>query len=265
MDWFSILIATAAVGCIGLLIGLLLGLAAKKLAVKEDRKVTQILELLPGNNCGGCGYAGCADLAKAIASGAASAASCPVGGETVSTQIGELLGETAAFEKRTAFVACSGSCEIVEKKYDYYGEKSCELMDYVPGKGEKRCQSACLGYGSCVKVCTYDAISVRDGVAVVDPEKCSACGKCVQACPKHLIRLVPVKQKVVLACSSHDIGKNVMSACEKGCIGCKKCERSCPKKAIVVKNNLPEIDESLCVGCGICVRDCPRGVLLRRQ
>ena len=264
MDWLSILIATAAVGCIGLIIGLLLGLAAKKLEVKEDEKVSQILTLLPGNNCGGCGFAGCADLAKAIAQGEASAAACPVGGAAVSEEIGKVLGEEVSFVKKAAFVACSGNCNITDKKYDYYGEKNCELMDYVPGKGEKRCQSGCLGYGSCVKVCTYDAIRIVDGVAEVSPEKCTACGKCAAVCPKHLIRIIPAGTKVLLACSSHDIGKNIIKACEKGCIGCKKCERTCPKKAITVKNNLPEIDYSLCVGCGLCVKDCPRGVLIRK-
>lgn len=263
MNWLSILIATAVIGGISLIIGILLGVAAKKFAVDEDPLVSQIAEVLPNNNCGGCGYPGCTQLAIAIAENKAQPTACPVGGEDVAKKIGELLGSDVEFVKKVAYVSCVGDCDKSSNKYEYYGEKSCELMDYVPGKGEKACKNGCLGYGSCVKVCDSDAISVKNGVAVVDNSKCTACGKCVIACPKNLINIIPENKKILVSCSSNDIGKNVIKACETGCIGCKKCERTCPKKAIAVKNNIPVIDDSLCVGCGICVKDCPRGVLIK--
>lgn len=265
MDWISIFIATAVIGGISLIIGLVLGAAAKKFSVKEDPLVSEISEILPNNNCGGCGYPGCTQLAIAIAEKKARPDACPVGGEEVAGKIGKLLGSDVEFEKKAAYVGCVGNCDTSSGKYEYYGEKSCELMEFVPGKGEKSCKNGCLGYGSCVKVCDSDAIKVVNGVAVVDRDKCTACGKCVVACPKNLIKVLPVKTKILVACSTEEMGKSVINACEKGCFTCKKCERTCPKKAITIKNNLPVIDDSLCVGCGICTKDCPRGVLIKNS
>ena len=265
MDWVSIIIATVVIGGISLVIGLFLGIAAKKLAIDEEPFVAQIAEILPNSNCGGCGYAGCTQLAMAIAEGKADVSACPVGGEAVSKEIAKLVGKSSSFVKKTAFVSCKGNCDTSTDKYEYFGEKSCELMEFVPGKGEKACKNGCLGYGSCVKVCSDEAISIVNGVAVVDSDKCKACGKCVSACPKGLISIISADTKILVACSTDDIGKAVIKACSSGCIACKKCERTCPKKAIVVKNNIPIIDESLCVGCGICVKDCPRGVLIKNN
>lgn len=265
MDWMSIIIAAVVIGGISLIIGLFLGLAAKKLAVDENPLVSEISEALPNNNCGGCGYPGCTQLAIAIAEGKASPDACPVGGEFTTKRIGEILGAEVKFERKYAYVACQGQCDTASDKYEYFGEKSCELMDFVPGKGEKSCKNGCLGYGSCVKVCDNDAISVVNGVAVVDSDKCTACGKCVKKCPKGLISIISAGKKILIACSTEDMGKTVIKACSTGCIGCKKCERTCPKKAIIVKNNIPVIDDSMCVGCGICVKDCPRGVLIKNS
>lgn len=265
MNWTTILIATLVVGIIGLLIGLLISIIANKFSVKEDPMVSAISEVLPNNNCGGCGYPGCTQLAIAIAANEATADACPVGGAEVASKIAEITGGTVAFVKKSAFVGCVGSCDNTSRKYDYYGEKSCDLVEFVPGKGEKYCKNSCVGYGSCVKVCDSDAISIKNGVAVVDNDKCTACGKCVVACPKGIIKIIPSDKKVVVACSSEDMGKNVIKACNVGCITCKKCVRTCPKKAITIENNLPVIDYSLCVGCTLCVKDCPRGVIIKNN
>ena len=128
--------------------------------------------------------------------------------------------------------------------------------------GAKGCAYGCLGYGSCVKACAFDAIHIVNGVAVVDKEACKACGACINVCPKHLIELVPYAgADYHVKCMSSDKGKTVMDACEIGCIGCKKCEKNCPSDAIKVENGVAHIDYSKCTNCGTCMEVCPRGTI----
>ena len=134
------------------------------------------------------------------------------------------------------------------------------MMDFIPGGGPKTCHYGCIGDGTCEKVCSFDAIHVINGVAVVDKEKCRACGACVEHCPRHLIELVPYESRYLVRCASKDKGKLVMQACEAGCIGCKKCQRECPSGAVTVENNIAYIDTSKCTNCGTCASLCPRKV-----
>ena len=169
----EIILAAVIVGGTGLLLGLFLGLAGKKFAVEIDEKEQQVREQLPGNNCGGCGFAGCDALAKAIAEGKAPANACPVGGAPVGEKIAAILGVSAgAAEKKVAFVRCKGSCDKVKTLYNYDGIDDCAKASVVPAGGPKACSYGCMGFGSCVKACQFDAIHVIDGVAVVDKEKC---------------------------------------------------------------------------------------------
>ena len=131
-------------------------------------------------------------------------------------------------------------------------------MSFVPGGGPKSCNSGCLGFGTCAKVCPFDAIKVVNGVAVVDKEKCKACGKCIAVCPKHLISLIPYSAKQVVACSSADKGPITMKACTVGCVGCGICVKNCPNEAVKVENFHAVIDHEKCVGCGICQQKCPK-------
>ena len=149
-----------------------------------------------------------------------------------------------------------------ESNYVYDGIQDCEMLSFVPGGGAKACAYGCLGYGSCVKACPFDAISIVDGVAVVDKEACKACGKCVAKCPRHLIELVPYEQSVFVACNSNAKGKAVTQVCEVGCIGCKKCEKTCPSEAITVTDFCAHIDYEKCTNCGACKEACPRGIIL---
>ena len=198
----GILLAAAIVGVIGILIGVFLGIASEKFKVEVDEKEILVRNELPGNNCGGCGYAGCDALAKAIALGQADVGACPVGGAAVAERIGEIMGVAAGTaEKKIAFVKCKGTCDKTRVKYNYYGIDDCRMITAVPGSGGKACVYGCMGYGSCVKACEFDAIHVTDGVAVVDKEKCVACGKCVSACPNNLIDLVPYKAKHLVQCN----------------------------------------------------------------
>ena len=228
MNISAIIAATILVAAVGLFIGVFLGAAGKKFAVEIDEKEVAIREALPGNNCGGCGYPGCDGLAAAIAKGEAPVNRCPVGGEPVGKIIAGIMGQAAVETARqVAHVKCSGTCEKAKE----------------------------------VKVCPFDAIHIVDGIAVVDKEACKAGGKCVAKCPRHLIELIPYDQKVAVDCSSHDKGKQVMDACEIGCIGCKKCEKTCPNGAITVEDFCAHIDYEKCTGCGACKEACPRGVI----
>lgn len=259
----DILYPILALGGLGLLFGLVLGYSSKKFAVEVDPKVPLIREALPGANCGGCGYAGCDAYAEAVASGAAAPNCCPIGGAACAENIGSIMGLTVdASEPKVAYVKCQGTCEKAKDKYAYYGLIDCQEAMNVPGAGAKTCEFGCLGYGSCVKACAFDAIDIVDGIAKVNKENCVACGACIKACPKGIIELVPEKQKVFVACNSKAKGLEVKNACSVGCIGCGICAKACPKDAITMVNNLSVIDYSKCVNCGICAQKCPTKAIL---
>ena len=263
MSMTGIILAAVIVGGTGLFIGIFLGLADKKFAVEVDEKEEAVLGVLPGNNCGGCGYPGCSGLAAAIAAGEAPVNACPVGGAPVAAKIGEIMGVSAgASVKQIAHVHCTG-CGQNYKQYNYVGLHDCVAASKLPGGGDLGCSYGCLGLGSCEKVCPFDAIHVIDGVAKVDEEKCKACNKCVDVCPRHIIALEPYKTKrhVTIPCSSHDKGVDARKVCDNGCIGCSLCAKSCPKEAITMVNNLAVIDYEKCIGCGICAQKCPRKLI----
>ncbi len=252
----GILMAVIIVGGVGLIIAILLGIAAKILEVKVDEKEEAVRAALPGNNCGGCGFAGCDGLAKAIAEGSAPITSCPVGGEAMVKALGEIMGVSATAVRKVARVKCAGTCDKVSDKFNYVGNMSCKEAAYISG-GAKACAYGCLGLGSCVEVCDFGAISIENGIAVVDTEKCGGCGKCAKTCPKGVIEIVPEINEQYVKCSSKDFGKSVKEVCSSGCIGCKLCEKNCPAEAIEIVNNIPVIDYEKCVVCGVCRDMCP--------
>lgn len=262
MSIISIIIAALVVGGTGLFIGVFLGFAGRKFAVAVDEREEAIMAVLPGNNCGGCGYAGCAGLAAAIAAGDAEVGSCPVGGSPVAARIGEIMGVEALEQiHQVAFVKCIGTCEKAGLDYEYHGPGDCIMVNMMQNGGPKICNHGCLGEGTCVKVCPFDAIHIVDGVAVVEKDECKACGKCIAACPKKLIELVPYAQKHIVQCSSKDKGKDVLKACSVGCIGCKMCERVCESDAIHVTDNIAYIDVEKCTDCGACAEKCPKKII----
>ncbi|MEI3412050.1 MAG: RnfABCDGE type electron transport complex subunit B [Blautia sp.] len=247
MNISAIIAATILVAAVGLFIGVFLGIAGKSFDI--DEMEVAIREALPGNNCGGCGYPGCDGLAAAIAEGEAPVNRCPVGGEPVGKIIAGIMGQEAVETVRqVAYVKCSGTCEKTKSEYAYTGvEESCDAL--VCSKWcAKACTYGCCGFGSCVKACPFGAIHIVDGIAVVDKEACKACGKCVAKGSRHFIELIPYDQKVAVDCCSHDKGKQVMCACEIGCIGCKKCEKTCPNGAITLENFCAHIDYTKCTG-----------------
>ncbi len=262
MNMWGILIAVATLAGCGLIISIFLSVFARKFAVKIDKKEEEVLSVLPGNNCGGCGYPGCSGLAAAIAAGAAQVGACPVGGKPVADKIAAIMGvEAGQYVKKTAFVKCSGTCDVAVEMYDYFGPKDCKSVAVSSGGGNKACEYGCLGFGSCRNVCESGAISILNGVAVIDPQKCTSCGKCVNICPRGIIELVPCDANVRVACSSKDKGPATMKVCKTGCVGCALCARTCEFGAVSVEGNLARIDYDKCTRCGACAEKCPKKII----
>ena len=242
---------------VGVLIGVLLTIASKVFYVQTDETVSKITEALPGANCGGCGFSGCAGYAKAVAAGEAQPDLCKPGGSETAAKIGEIMGiEVGSMEREVAFVRCNGNCDATEDKFTYIGTKSCAAIEkFYNGKG--KCRTRCHGMGDCVRACPNGCISIQNGVSVIDPTNCIGCGKCVRACPNKLILLVKESQQYMVRCYSVDTGKDTRAICRNGCIACGMCKRKCPSDAIVIDNNHAEIDPSKCTGCGTCASVCP--------
>lgn len=254
----NILYATLTVGILGLVFGGLLGIASKIFKVEKDEKYNEIMEILPGANCGGCGYAGCSQFAENLIAGKATFSGCSAGGKAVSGKISAVMGlEAGEFQRKIAYVRCNGCEGIAKDKYVYSGISDCLAASKLLN-GSKECSYGCLGLGSCVSVCQFNAIKIKNGIATVDSNLCTGCGACVKACPKGLITLVSENQKYMVKCMSRDKGIVTKNSCDVGCIGCKICEKNCPEEAVSVTNFLAEINPEKCVNCGICEEKCPR-------
>lgn len=263
----GILIPFLILGVLGGVFGLLLSFAAKKFAVQQDERIDKLQEVLPGANCGACGFPGCSGYAAAIVKGEAAVGLCVPGGKAVSEKMAAIMGtEAMETEKKVAFVHCTGSPDKAERRFKYSGIKSCLEASVIPGGTYKECRYGCLGLGSCKDACPFGAMTIENGIAKVDKEKCTGCGACVKACPKRLITLVPENAKIDVNCMNPLRGVEVKNNCKVGCIGCTLCARNCPEKAITMVNNLPEVDHSLCSGCGTCTQKCPvRAIVLRNS
>ena len=252
-----ILATTLVIAVIGICVGAGLVFTGRKFAVEVDEREVAVRSKLPGNNCGACGYAGCDALAAAIAKGEAPVNACPVGGAAVAEAIGDIMGTRAgAMERKVAFVACKGTCDVTHNQGNYIGIKDCRAA-VMAGINITDCNYGCLGFGSCVDVCPEQAISIRNGVAVVNRNRCVSCGLCAKTCPRGLITLIPESRIIRVQCSNKDKGPQVKKVCTAGCIGCGLCAKQCESGAIEFDGTLARINPDKCTLCGKCAAKCP--------
>ncbi len=256
-----IVFAVVLLGVIGLIAAVGLTVASKVFAVPVDEKAEAIRECLPGANCGACGFSGCDGYAAALSKGETTdTALCAPGGNDVSKEIAEVAGLSAGEVKpMAAVVLCQGHNVNAATKLEYQGVMSCRMASQIFG-GPKECIYGCLGYGDCMAVCEYDAISICDGVARINPLMCKACKMCVKTCPKGLIEMLPLHEtKAAVLCKNHDKGAVTRKECTIGCIGCMKCAKECEAGAITIDKFCAKVDYEKCTGCGKCHTVCPVG------
>lgn len=254
-----IVLATLSMGAVGGILSVGLAVASTVFKTETDPRIDQLLEVLPGANCGACGYPGCQGLAKAMAMGAAPASACVVGGAKVAVQVAEVLGMEVGElpERRLARLMCQGGRAEAVERAAYQGLPDCRAAGLVQG-GPKGCAYGCLGFGNCVTACPFDALHLgNDGLPVVDDERCTACGKCVTACPRGLMVILPESARTFVACASLARGQEVRPVCKVGCIACGICVKACPHQCITLVDNLARIDYDCCTNCGVCVAKCP--------
>jgi Na+-translocating ferredoxin:NAD+ oxidoreductase RNF subunit RnfB len=239
--------------------GFVLAFAAKKFAVKVDPRVEQVLGCLAHAHCGACGYAGCEQYAVAVVNDpAVSPSLCTPAGEKAAAKVAAITGKKAeVIEPRYARVMCQGDSQKTKTRYLYEGVLDCRAV-IIAGGGDKACVYGCLGYGTCVKVCPFGAITMSDAkLPVIDETKCTGCRKCEAACPKKVIEVLPASKRVFVSCHSRDKGPDTKRVCQIGCIGCGICAKVCPFDAPKIDRNLSVIQLDKCRVCGLCVAKCP--------
>ena len=253
---------------LGIVLAVMLFVVASAFKVDEDPRIDEVEKMLPGANCGGCGFAGCRAMAEALVShDDISALYCPVGGADTMNAVANYLGKAVAErEPLVAVVRCAGSCEVRPKINHFDGAPSCAVAATLYA-GETGCRFGCIGKGDCVAVCEFGALSMNPetGLPEVDDSKCTACGACVKACPKKIIELrrkAPKGRKIFVSCVSQDKGAVARKACKVACIGCGKCAKVCQFDAITVENNLAYIDSAKCRMCRKCFSECPTGAII---
>jgi Na+-translocating ferredoxin:NAD+ oxidoreductase RNF subunit RnfB len=224
--------------------------------------IHEVEDILPKGQCGACGFAGCAKYAEAVVEDETVPPNlCVPGKAAVAAKVAELTGKKAeAAEPKYAQLKCRGTKTAAVMAARYEGIHDCAAAKLIQG-GPKGCKYGCIGFGNCVRACQFDAMHIVKGVAQVDRSKCVGCGACADACPKDIVKLIPEKQKIMVACRSQDKGGQVMKICKAGCIGCMKCQRECPNDAIHVENFLAKIDPEKCTQCGHCVGTCTRQII----
>lgn len=255
----------AVLGALAVLFGIVLAVADRFFQVRVDPRQTQIEESLPRANCGSCGFGGCAAYAEALVKGQAAGNLCQPGGPETARKIAAILGiAVSEVAPKVAVVKCQGSRDNTRRRFRYNGQADCRAAAATQF-GHTACQYACLGLGTCVRACPFDAMvfDVEAGLPRVLEDRCTACGTCAAVCPKNVIEILPKDRYVHVLCRNLDPGRVVRQLCKVGCIACKACEKACPVegKAIHVVGNVAVVDMAKCTNCGKCARVCPVGCI----
>jgi RnfABCDGE-type electron transport complex B subunit len=244
------------------LIGVMLLIASKRFAVKENPLIQHLEEALPGVNCGACGMASCHAFAERKAADPEADIHCPIGGTAVAKRVAEVLEiELKPTVPMVARLLCQGTLDVSAMAVTYDGIEECRAVALV-NAGAKLCPYACIGFGSCVAACPFGAIRKKNGIVEIDEDICTGCGICVKVCPRHVLQLFKKGQKVYVGCSSNDRGGQVRTACAVGCIGCMKCEKTCRFEAIKVSDWKAKVNREKCTQCGECIPVCPVGAIV---
>jgi Na+-translocating ferredoxin:NAD+ oxidoreductase subunit B len=251
---------------LAIVFGVTLSVIAQKFPVDRDPLINGVYDALARAHCGACGFAGCEQYADAVVKNPEIAPDlCTPGGAKTAAAVAKLTGKSPAVrEARHAFVMCQGGGTIAARSFVYRGVRDCRAAALISGGGDVSCRYGCLGLGTCAAVCPFDAIAMGPaGLPSVNTERCTACGSCVQSCPRGVIELLPASASVLVACHSTDAPKSTRLRCTSGCIGCGACRKICPVEAPTIKDNLSIIDYSACTACGLCVEKCPAKSIIR--
>jgi len=268
MHGYENMVAVIVLVATGLVLGLIIGAVVKFFGQESDPRLEQVEGLLPGANCGACGFAGCGDFARALLGGETDPATCPSSSAENVAKICALLGITAGERhEKVAVVCCAGDNDRAARAAQYNGVNDCKDAMLVAG-GAKGCQYGCLGLGTCARACPFGAIEITDaGLAVVHPDLCTGCGKCVSACPRNIIKLVPASVPVHVLCSSPEKGAAKRKACEVACIGCRKCVKAAEEGQMIMDGFLARVnveDPPPVEICSVCPTHCLQPALNRQ-
>lgn len=253
-------------GAVGIVFGFILAIANKKFSMEVNPLIHEVDEVLPKGQCGACGFAGCANYAEAVVLNPEVAPNlCVPGKDAVAKLVAELTGKTSErLEAKVAHVRCNGSISKATLSYNYKGVQDCTAASLIQG-GPKGCKHGCIGFGTCVSKCPFGALTMgKEGLPVVDLERCTGCGACEIACPKNVIQIIPENATVKVDCNSKDKGAIARKVCSAACIGCGICAKNCSYSAIEIKDNLAVVDKKICIEkCNeaTCVVKCPTGAI----